>query len=137
MSWKQYYSINDFTEEWRVQIADYLFENPDYFCNKNSVDVIGEVQHFKLRSPNYIIFENEFLMCDFYCNEMWVCCYISKKRYDKIRKDWFNLKPILKITVDCSGKFPCFNGYWKIPEVPDLHERVQTIENKIEIDNVD
>lgn len=119
-----------YTDEWISDLKEYLEHNPEYFIKRNMVDTINDVIKFRIREPIFIMFEGEHFLCDFYSNELWIVQLLAKKKYDKIRKDYFTLKPVVKVVDKCSDKFPCFNGYWKIPNVSNLEERVSNLEQK-------
>jgi hypothetical protein len=63
---------------------------------------------------------DDYFLIDLYYNhelndsEIWEVRNTKKKIYDKRRKQWFNFKPIRKITTGKQFGFP--NGYWKVEE---------------------
>lgn len=108
-----------FDEQYIQDLKEYLESNSSFFNRNNAVDSIQDVLYFRMRNPGYIIFYEEFFLCDIYSNEIWIVQLLRKKIYNKIRKQWLSIKPIIKVVGGCQQKFPCFNGYWKIPEIYD------------------
>lgn len=99
------YTKIDYTFEW--------FRNPE-----NQAHTIQDILDFKIHDCRNIIHIGDHFLLDLYPTdydvEIWEVENTKKKRYDKMRKGWFNFKPIRKITMGKQFKFP--NGYWRVKE---------------------
>lgn len=99
------------------RIGQYLADNPNHFCEENSVDTIEEIIKFKMKKAQNIAHIGDHFLCDIYANEIWVVELLKKPTYNSIRKQKLSISPIKLIIDNCNERFPRFNGYWKIPDL--------------------
>ena len=106
------------TDDKTIQsLRDWLTSHPDYFKDGvTDCHDINDVIYFRMHDAQRIMFIGDQFLCDIYSNELWVVDLIVKPVYDKIRKQKLHITPIVKVVDDCTDKFPCFNGYWLIPD---------------------
>ena len=106
------------------KIKEYLINNPEYFCDETKVKSINDILFFKTRNAKNIVFHDEYLLCDVYAGEIWICKLLKKAKYNKTRDKKFDIEPICFVTntKDENGKlyFKRWNGCWKIPELMEV-----------------
>jgi hypothetical protein len=111
--------ISDLRKEMIVDYAKIEYTR-EWFDNKdNQAHTIQDRMIFHPDKPyeNEIVVDDYFLI-DLYYNdelddsEIWEVRSTKEKIYDKIRRQWFNFKPIRKITTGKQFGYP--NGYWKV-----------------------
>lgn len=108
------------TPKFIKDLHDYLLVNPEYFCSENAVSEISEVMYLKLRNPKNLVFFGEYLLCDIYSNEMWLCEVLGKKIYVSRRLREMSIKPLYFITDNKDNFFHTFNGCWSVPDIDEL-----------------